>query len=383
MANEIQGILDTQNINVNEIIRDVDLRPIMLEPDKSKLIVLLEDLQSREVHNPKYEWQEDTYVSQELVLVGDQIATQTSLPVTDSAPCIVGDIIKVPRTKEMMKVTANNLGTNTLTVVRDVDNTGVTGVALVDGDEMKIIGNANEEGASIREIVTTQMDLPYNYIQIVRNPYGMTVTEANTDLYKGKDLAYQRKKMMTQHMKYLEKISLFSKRGLLTSGTHPERFTGGLEQIISTTVEDMGGTMTEIEWDTFLRQIFTYGSEKKLILCSSIYISAINYWAKSALRLNLGAKEYGMAIFDYVTPYGRAMLAQSEILTGAEYGGYAFGIDLDFVRKCHQQNLNTRKLTIAPVDGSETVREEYNTHFGIERKFEKAHGIAYNTTDYS
>lgn len=382
-----QGVRGTGNINANSLIRDVKRAVKMLEADRVKLIIVLEKIGSASTGNPKFEWQEDEYVAENLAInnTAGYNATATSLVFDNTLMAIAGDVLYNVRTAEVMQVTANTTGTSTLTVVRDAASGRVTGSAINDNDVCVVIGNVNEEGATLRTIVSTQMSFPFNYTQIFRHPVGLTNTEANSDLYNGKDMPYQRRKKLVEHLQEIEKMIYFGKRGEITSGTHPLRFSGGMREFISTNVTaDANGTLTQAEWDTFLEGPFRFGSKSKAIVCSNTYILAINKWSKDVLRINQEARKFGLKIWTYVTPWGDAMLFNSEILNRTStWNGYAFVFDLANMRKRHLQNRNTKLLMDRQANDEDSKKDEYLTEAGLERSFEKAHGLMTGVTAYS
>ena len=389
MANEQIGVRDTLNINIAEAIRDVDTRVALLEPDRANLIVLIDDLGSREVHKTDFEWQEDDYVDEDIEVsqTGGIDAIAVLIQLASSIMIVIGDMIIVPRTKEIMRVIANNPNTGVITVVRNVNGGAAQGLgqALLDGEQLFIFSNSYEEGHASPQSVTTQVQLPWNYIQIIRNDVALTYSQEQTDTYKGKDFPYLRKKRFTEHLLRLEKTTLLGRRGITPAGLvagRPERYTGGMEEFITNITAIPGGVITELAWDAWLRGLFTMGSRRKMILCGSIYISAVNQWAKNTLRISLDAKKYGLNIYKYVTPYGDALLARTELLRNNIYSGYAFGLDLAYIRKVHQQGLNTQKRKIVQTAGQEITEEEIVTHYGVERKFADAHALCTGVTGY-
>lgn len=380
-------VRDTVNINTNSLIRDVKRKVTLLEADRAKLIILLNKIGQASTTNPKFEWQEDEYVAENAAInnSGGYNTTATTLVLDDSDMIIVGDILYNARTGELMEVTGNTIATENIVVVRDANNTRVTGVAINDNDVLVVVGNVNEEGATLRQIISTQINQPYNYTQIFRNPIGLTNTQASTDTYHGKDMPYQRRKKLTEHLQEIEKNLLFGKRGIVTTGTHPKRFSGGMAEFITTNVTtDANGTLTEKELDNFLAGVFRFGSRRKVGYAAQIYITAINYWAKDKLRINLDAKKFGLSIFDYMTPHGQLMLMDSEILTRTStWSEWMFVLDFENLRKRHLQGRNTQLKTNRQANDEDSVKDEYLTECGLERSFEKAHGIYKGVTDYS
>lgn len=379
-----QGVRNSVNINTNSLVRDVKRGPKLLEANKQLLTVLSDRLGSRVATNPQIEWQEDELVAENMKinLSGGYSAIATSLVFDDTLMCIPGDVLRNVRTAEVMLVSTNNTATSTLVVVRAIDETAA-GVIINDNDDIIIIGNANQQGATLRDIVTTQMSLPTNRMQIFRTPVGMTNTQAVSDTYHGKDMPYQRKKKLTEHSKEKEKAMLFGKRGWVTSGTNPRGLMGGMQQIISTNLT-AEVSLTELEWGAWLRGILRWESNVRAIVCANIYLSAVEFWAKDKLRINDAAKKFGLAIFTYVTPFGRVLLFHSDILTSTPtWQTYAFCLNMDALSKRHMPGRNTKLLLNRQANDEDSMKDEYLTEMSMERGFEKSHGLMTGVTAFT
>lgn len=378
---------DTVNINTDSLIRDVKSKVKLLEADKSKLIIFLNRANQRSTGNPKFEIQEDEYVAENLTInmSAGAAAAATALTFDGTLMAIIGDVILNVRTNELAQVTANVTGTSTLTVVRDANNSRGPGTAVNDNDVWVIVGNVNEEGATLRQIVSTKITFPFGYTEIFRDPIGLTGTMAASETYHGKDMPYQRRKKLTEHLQHIEKSFLFGKRGIFTGGTHPLRFNGGMFEFISTNVtSDANGILTEKEWDNFLRDIFRFGSRSKVAYVASIYVTALNFWAKDKLRINENARKFGLRVMNYTSPHGDLLFMDSEILTRTStWSGYGFILDFDNLEKRFLQGRNTQLKLNRQANDEDSQKEEYLTECGLSRSFEKSHGIMKNVTDYA
>lgn len=379
-----QGTRNSVNINTDSLVRDVKRGPQLLEADRQLLMVTMDKLGSRVTGNPKFEWQEDEYVAENMKInkSGGYSAVATSLVFDNTLMCIPGDVLRNLRTAEVMLVSANVTGTSTLTVVRAIDETAA-GVIINDNDDIIIIGNANQQGATLRDIVTTQMAFPFNRTQIFRTPVGLTRTQANSDTYHGKDMPYQLKKKLSEHSQEKEKTILFGKRGWDVSGTNPRGLSGGMQQIISTNLTSQV-SLTELEWGAWLRGILRWASGVRTVVCADIYLSALEFWSKDKLRINDAAKKFGLAIFTYVTPFGRVLLFKSEILTRTPtWETYAFCLNLDAIEMRHIAGANTKLLLNRQANDEDSVKHEYLTEMGLERRFEKSHGLMTGVTAFT
>ena len=108
----------------------------------------------------------------------------------------VGDVIKNARTGENMLV-LTIASANSITVTPAYGSTA--SAAGLAGDGIFIVGNANAEGSSFRNVNSTRAVKAGNMTQIFKTTFAVTGTEKDLPLYGGKELPYQRAKKGTEH----------------------------------------------------------------------------------------------------------------------------------------------------------------------------------------
>jgi hypothetical protein len=378
MVTTITGARDTNNINSARVIVDMSDSIYELDPNTAPLLTLTGKISKKGCHNPKFEWMEDDFMpwSDAINLAAGYAAGDTSIVVDNGAYFEDGSIVKVPRTGEVMRV--SEVSTNTLTVTRGIGSTSAA--ALVDNDPLLILGDSNEEGATSRDAKTIQVTNAYNYAQIFRTTVEATNTNEATDLYGGPDRAYQRKKRGIEHTLKMERQFWFGERSIVTSGTHPERTTGGVLEYINSNFYDAGGMLTESEWENFLDIAFTKGSGIKWGFMSGTVISIINLWAKGRLEVMPKDKTYGLDVVKYVSPHGELNMIRNRLFTGATYGGYCVILDLE--DGCVQQRelRGTKFKTNVQANDADSWKDEYITEVGLETKLADRHAVLYNIT---
>jgi len=169
-----------------------------LEPDASPLVVLSRQLQKKVANNPKFEALEMPAQSRSTTAIAAATATATSVSTADYTIFAAGDVIKNTRTGEIITVTTSPTAA-AVTVARGQGTTA--GAAIVVGDELLIIGNANEENASMRDIRVQQTETFYNYTQkkmgaFVSDDKMKTLLYAGTSQYpeipKGKNVQVEK-----------------------------------------------------------------------------------------------------------------------------------------------------------------------------------------------
>lgn len=163
---QVTGTRSTGNILGAKMVIDMSNDIALLQPSEAPLITFLKRAmgRSKPAENPKFSWMEDDLGARwDAVNNGAGYASgATTIAVDNGDYFSAGDIVKVPRTGEVILVTA--VATNDLTVTRGY---GVTAAAaLVDNDPIVIIGNVNEEGSGTRTIKSTLEQEVYNYTQL-------------------------------------------------------------------------------------------------------------------------------------------------------------------------------------------------------------------------
>ena len=383
MITTTQGHRGTQNILQVRRVLDISDTIYLLEPEAAPLYVFVSKLNKASSVNTTFQWIEDELnPSWDTTSTSETSATET-VDVDHGTYFNKYDLVKVPRTGEVMLVTA--IDTNDLTVVRGYGETGCADTAA--NEPIVIIGSAFQEGSANTELVTksTRTERQYNYAQIFRKSVEITESLANSELYGGNDRDYQRKKKGIELMRDFERSFLYGDRfedtGSKDTGVvHARRITGGALFFITTNATDAGGTFTESEFETFLRSVFRYGSKSRYLFCSPLVNSVISQWAIGKLQMVPKDKTYGIAITQYLSPHGTVNLVNDVMLEGATYGGYALAIELEELRYRYLQNRDTKMKTDIQHPGDDFLKDAYLAEIGLEFRQERKHGYVYGVS---
>lgn len=352
------------------------------DPDASPFLTIL----SRRApavrsSSPNFKHLEDQPLPWWDTLNGALITTGT-ITVTNGAYWRPGDIGLIPSSSltggEYFKVTS--VATNVLTVVRDYvnANAGVGGTAS-NGAFVAIIGNVNEENATVRQIKSTTEAAIENFTQIVRTPFGASKTLEATALYGGSDRAYQRRKGAAQHAFEIERSFLFNKKRETTGPNgHRERSTGGLLSWITTNVVNANGTLTDATLETWAESLFRYAKGSKLVLASRRVASQLDMIAAGRLQVVPREDTYGVTIKRFVSSHGEMMFTISDMLVN-DYAGYAIAIDLENVVKRYLVDDDGRRdgrlNTNIQDPSADGWVDEYLSEVGLHVMLESAHGV--------
>lgn len=177
--------------------------------------------------------------------------------------------------------------------------------------------------------------------------------------------------MGTQHSLDIERAFLFGeKKNGTGSNSLPMRATGGVLEFIEQNnayVQDQGGILTAPDFNTFLREGFTYGNNQKMLFAGGPVLQAINEFARGQLQTVVGANTYGVEISKYRTAFGSINIVHHPLLV-EDYGGYAFLLDMECFRYRYMNNRDTKLRTNVQAPGVDGEIDEYLTECGLERK---------------
>ncbi len=376
----IIGVRTTANINPSKLVVDMASKIALLEPDKAPFLTCLKAIRGdrRVVYNPKFEWLEDQLLGIRTQING-AIAngTATTVVVDDGGIFRPYDVVKIPSTGECMLVTA--ISTNSLTVVRGYGSTA--GAAIADDAEILVVGNAQAENATARQVVSTQETTCYNYTQIFRTPIAISNTEKASKMYGGKDLNYQRKKAGIEHIRDIANALYFGQRKQDTSGTTPRRTMGGILEFLSgasrsVAFNSSSNKLTFRNFDAKVaREAFSYGGDEKLLVAGPYLASAINDWAAQKLVTEVGEdKTLGMTVKNLITSYGNMKVVYDPLLMESSvYAGYGFVLDLQYIRYVYLDGRDTKLNTGIQARDVDGVVDEYITECSLEFKQPKTH----------
>ena len=326
----------------------------------------------------EFKWFEDSFQSKESTIASSQtgkdIGGAVSFDLTSSNEgnkFSVGDIVTLPGKKYNFKVT--DVSGATLTVTKELG--GETGSQDLSDEPIWIIGNANEEGATLRTIKGTAPEEKVGYCQIFRTPFGVTETSKQTEtMIKENDLDYQRRKKAIEHAREIETAFLFGKKQKDTTGTHPIRYTEGVLNAISTHTE--ANVNSESDFEEFLEDAFKNGNTEKYALMSPTFVTMINGWAKNLVTKVESEKSYGITILKYVSAHGTLNMIKHDLLKGTPYGNYCVVLDMENLTYKYLQNRDTKLLTDRQANDEDSKKEEYLTECGLQIQLEETHAVA-------
>jgi len=383
MPSTVAGVRGTASILANRQVIDISHTIHLLEPSAYPLITLLNSLDKiKPAHNPVVRWMEDELEPLTDLVNGAVAAAAVAITVDNGGWWRVDDLAHIPRTGENMRITG--IAGNVLTAVRSFGP--VAAAAIVDDEPIWNLGPAQREGDTSRTLLSTLEVEQSNRTQIVRSPFGTTNTQSATDLYDGNDFDYQARKAAITHLAKLERLFLFGQTATAVVAGQPLRTMQGVLEYIATNRIDVGGVLTESEFDAFCEIAFRYGgSDQKLLIASGRVIQAINNFAKEKMDTYVGESAYGLNLREYVSPFGRVLIAYHRQFVGDIYSGYGLLLDMDKVvlrplRGGKSAGNLAVRVTNIQANDEDARRDEYLTEASLEFQNEKAHALLTGVT---
>ena len=329
----LTGTMHTGSVAQSQLAIDLHKQILLNEPDKVPFTVFSRftkngQFRERAIREEFY-WHNDQLWNRWSAIdnAGGYAAGATTLKVQDASRFTKSDVVKVPRTGEIMRVTDTDELNNEIDVVRGIGSTAAA--ALLDEDELLIYSTAFEEGTLPRVSRSENPEKVTNYTQIFRRTLESTGTERSiSNLSTPHNWDHQWRKVYLEHHKDIELAALFGEPGVKTG---PEgkavRTTGGLLHYMTQNNLDAGGAWTLPEIGAWIEQITRYGSNKKVLFCGRRVASVLSAHSLNRLQTSVGDETFGVRIKHWLDANGELQIVSHPLLEGDVYGGVAIAVD--------------------------------------------------------
>lgn len=375
-----RGTLNANTENVR--VRDASLGIKELEPDLGKLVTFMASIPGAATRaiNPQVEWVEDEFNPRFDTLAANLTAGATTMEVSNYQYFKAGHLVKIAN-GEVVRVSVTPT-TSDVTIVRAQGSTGAASASS--GNQLFIMSTAYSENSALPALISTQKVVRFNYLQIMRDPFGLSQTAIDTEFYGEKnDRAYQKNKFMKQHKRDMENAIIHGERGIVTDTTLNQYLymTGGVLEFITTNVTDAGGDLTELEWEDHIRKTFRFGSQDKVCFCSPKAISVLNGFGRGKIETKSGDSRYGITISRYEHAGKNVRLVEHNQLTNENLddntgiGGIIFTLDIKDIKLRYVGPVMTRFYENQEANGTHGKVDEFITHAGIEVHQERKHSV--------
>jgi hypothetical protein len=386
MPTILTGVVDDADILSNQRVVDMSPTIAQLEPDEAPLTTMLQKTSKRAAFSQKVEWLSDELVPRLTTLSASATSAATALSVATGTGTYFrpGDVIRIASTGENCAVSAVSADT-VYVVARTLG--AVTSISAASGVDVIKVGNAAAEGATLGTLIQTKKVANYNYAQIQRDPWGFTNTLVASKLYGGPEPANEAKKKLIEHKRQMENTLFWGTRDLVTTGSAPIGYVGGIYQYVTSNITSSVGALTETLFETFLRKAFRYGSQNKVMFCSPLVASALSSFPQGKLAPpSPSIDTFGVSLSKYQSASG----AMVDIMVkrdwydfqaaGNQYGGIGVVVDMDDI------TMRPLRDTVLKPDrqanDEDSVKQEYLTEWSLEIGLEKKHAIISGITGY-
>lgn len=393
----IQGLRHTDNFATNERPQNWREAILRLEPNGSApLTALTSMMKSESTDDPVFNWwQKDTQTRRVALSAGVTSVGQV-LPVVSGALGFKrGDVLMHEDSQEIVVVAQDPTIDTSLMVQRGFAGTTAAALsATVAGDNpnLRCIGSAFEEGSEAPTGVGFDPTQYYNYTQIFRNTLEMTRTASKTRLRTGDQVKEAKRECLELHSIDMEMALWFGKRNATTYGGKPWRTTNGIYQSIllsaSANVITAATAVTMTNLETYLKDIFQFGSSQKMVFTGNSGLLTLNQIVRrnSQYNIDFGAKEYGMRVARLICPFGELVFKTHPLfnqMTGGTTAGTSyFGLDswwfvLDMKNTIYRylKESDTKYEKDLQSNGLDGMKSGYMTECGLELQKAKTHYV--------
>lgn len=288
----------------------------------------------------------------------------------------VNDIVLIPETTERVLVTS--ISGDVLTVTRAV--LGTTGTATSSGTTpwLKILFSKESEGGAKPTFVTTDPTTVTNWTQIFKAGWGQTGTDKATRKRGGTTIEDEQKMALERLREDMEQAFLWGKkREEVSSGTYT-RYTGGIDEFVTTNRIDMEGGLGYGDVGYLMNIATRFGGPDKIWLCGRDARQQLNSLNLQFLQVPRSEDKLGMVTKKLVSSFGEAAILTHHGLDNA-HAGHIFVIDPKHVRIANLREIKAMRDVQTP--GTDGDEHYYLTEKGLWIDTEQAHMVIYNVTN--
>ena len=272
----LPGAISDQDALQNQRKPDMDPEIGQIDDDESVLAGLLMRINTKPAISSKVEWIEDEPHPRYTTAAGSftNVAGSFTVAAGTGAYFKAGDIIRDELTGENMLITS--VATDTLSVTRGFGSvTGTASSGAADG--IVRVAMAATQGATIPTLIQTKKVAQFNYTQIIRSAAGFTNTSAASSWFGQDDVVdYEIGKKTVEHRREIENMLFLGRRNLVT-GPPVRSACGGLTDYVSTNITTVGGNLTQVNLENFLRQAgrFRANGDVRIAFAAPIFLSGM------------------------------------------------------------------------------------------------------------
>lgn len=397
----VQGAKLLSNLNSTRQKLQVIPGEIDINADIAPMTMLLSKLgANRTVRQATYYWIERDAFPRTITTNATQVTsgafdiqaatTAITCAAGTGAAVIIGQLLLVERTGEMMRVT--NRVTDELTVSRGYAGTSaaiIAGSSAV--EEIRLCSIASAENSTAPNGRSIEPKMVQAYPQTFRSAIEASRREMNSENYGDSD---EWKRMVRDALEDIHSQKEAAYMMSLGANTSDPTSTKGLEGYLftGTNVRNQAGTLDEASLETVSTNVYrrNNGNKSKLYtFAGENFATALDGFARDYLRLVSDDTKLGLKVQAWQSSFGEfKMLVHpqlgplSESVTAANRGGIgkAFFVNLGL---CGEVHFKGGELTLDPhveVPGTDGRKDVWTEDGGFMLQSEKQHAEIYGIT---
>lgn len=251
----------------------------------------------------KFEWQNDYLNSDTGIVNGAKLATDTSivLDAGEAAKFAVNALVQ--NGLEVIRVTAVDETTNTLTVTRGYDST--VAEAIADNAELKIISRPRPEGEdTFRKNEINDRIVSFNYSQIFSRYAAVSRTQQQINTYGVEDeLDYQVNLRLQEMVREMNNSLIYGRKYVGTASV--PRTSGGLFAFAteqgSHNEAFANAEISALKLNNAVEAVFNRGGAVNTILCAPNVARQITKLGGNTIQTSRGENQTGHQILSFVS----------------------------------------------------------------------------------
>lgn len=395
---QLVGISGTLTVNGEDLLPDVQTKLVEYDLQSSPIITIMSRVSGgvMDTVNPRYEWQEVQYDEPSVdsaTAIASVGAGVQQLITIETLAVVTGDTFLEPTTNQLFEVQLvddQDVVAETSDVyVKQVPTTLST--TPVAGTPMLIrMGNTMIEGGYYPSSTMKKPVRVSNTITQVASQIEITELMKTLPTYHGYEFDFQKKHKITQFRADMERRFIWGKSMEETrtqshggnTATGIARNTKGVWNSITTNIDTYAGTITEATLDSWLQDVVFgakySGSDLKLGFCGPSFLGGISSFVKQKIRVLNSTPTYGLAISEYIAPFGNRrlyLIEEREFKQNPAYEDTIMALDPGYlkIRKPTGQPLITVKPTKVPNKDTDAIGMV--AYFGVQLEAEPFHAV--------
>ncbi len=366
MANVATKKPDLATLVALEDAAQYPLYAILSGKGKDPISKIGPSLGKKPAYHTTIQWFQDNYTPYRDQVSAQYTDSATTVEVDHGSYFVRGDIVLNETRGDLFRV--ESVSSNDLTVKREIGD--VSGVQGEIDDYLRIVGSAFGESSAKADAISTLASTSSNYEQIFKTLVSASGDNLRSKDYGQDDIVRQERKKAVEHAIKIEQALWFGQKGTSTeSATEGSKIVRTLEGIIpslSTYVASgYGTTLSETEWNAFLSDYaFKKGPKVKYLFAGTGVLAAINTFARNQLQAVPADKTWGIAINNYISPYGKMYIIHEPLFDGSIYKGYGVVLSpKDLLLRPMKDTTYERNIQ---TPGTDAVENQFFTELSLQ-----------------